>query len=137
MDKPSASSTAGRFTALQQLVLSRVRLFLREPAAIFWVYGFPILMLVSLGVAFRDNPQESITVDVVGSGDLKAWEQKFAGDQRFHVKVGTTEWQKRLQAGKTDLVIEVSDDVSVPSFRLWEEPRRAESRLARYAVETM
>lgn len=137
MASPSSSSHGGRFAALQQLVLSRLRLFLREPAAIFWVYGFPILMLVSLGTAFRDDPQENITIDLVGSGDLAAWEQKFAGDSRFHIKQSQTEWQKRLQAGKTDLVIEVSDEPGQPSFRLWEEPRRAESRLARHAVEVM
>ena len=53
------SHRVGRFTALGQLILTRIRLFLREPAAIFWVYGFPILMLVALGIAFRENPRES------------------------------------------------------------------------------
>lgn len=120
---------------LWQLVLSRVRLFLREPAAIFWVYGFPILMLVSLGTAFRDNPQERIAIDVVGAGDLEAWKSKFAADQRFQVTLAREDWQKRLQAGKTDLVIEVRD--SSPGYKFWEEPRRTESRLARYAVESL
>ena len=30
----------------------------------FWVYGFPILMVVGLGIAFRNQPVEKITVDV-------------------------------------------------------------------------
>jgi len=116
-------------------VLSRFRLFLREPAAIFWVYGFPILMLIALGMAFRDNPKERISIDLVGSGDLRAWEQKLAGDERFALNASPDQWQKRLQSGKTDLVIEV--DASADSgYRFWEEPRRSESRLARYAVET-
>lgn len=130
----SSTPASGRFTALRQLVLSRIRLFLREPEAIFWVYGFPILMLVCLGIAFRDNPKDQIVVDVVGQGDLKSWEQKFAGDSRFQVKVAPEEWRKRLQAGKADLVVEVAEDAR-GGYRLWEEPRRTESRLARNAVE--
>lgn len=125
------------FAPLWQLVLSRIRLFLREPAAIFWVYGFPLLMMGSLGVAFRDDPQERMSIDLVGSGDVGGVESQLAGDDRFKVKVQPEEdWQKRLQAGKTDLVIEVAGDDGNASLIFWDEPRRAESRLARYAVET-
>jgi ABC-2 type transport system permease protein len=126
---------ASRRSPLWQLVLSRVRLFLREPAAIFWVYGFPILMLVSLGTAFRDNPQQRIAVDLVGNGDLTALQSRLQSDSVFQLTVGREDWQKRLQAGKTDLVIETTDAAPPANFRFWEEPRRAESRLARYAVE--
>ena len=48
-----------------QITLSRMRIFYREPGAVFWVYGFPIIMMLALGTAFRDNPKEQITVDVV------------------------------------------------------------------------
>jgi ABC-type multidrug transport system permease subunit len=120
---------------LLQLVLSRVRLFLREPAAVFWVYGFPLLMLIALGVAFRDNPQEKLTVDVIGPGDTGAVRETLAADSRFKVMTpNTDEWKKRLQYGKTDLVIEVLQD-GAQRLKFWEEPRRAESRLARYAVQ--
>jgi ABC-type multidrug transport system permease subunit len=36
-------------------VLSRVREFFREPEAVFWVYVFPILLMVGLGIAFREG----------------------------------------------------------------------------------
>ena len=130
-----------------QLTLARLRLFLREPAAIFWVYGFPILMMMALGIAFRDNPQELIAVDVVegsglgvqGSGDpesdIRNPKSLLTADPRFKVTANPVEdWRKRLQAGKTDLVIELHPDGSSTPFRFWDEPRRAESRLARYAV---
>lgn len=134
-DTASSPTTSGRFTALGQLILTRIRLFLREPAAIFWVYGFPILMLLSLGMAFRDNPREQIIVDLVGdAAGVEAWKKTLATDKRFEVKVATDQWQKRLQAGKTDLVIELTGS-SPTQFQLWEEPRRAESRFARSAVE--
>jgi ABC-2 type transport system permease protein len=128
-------SGSSRFTALGQLILTRVRLFLREPAAIFWVYGFPILMLLSLGMAFRDNPREQIFVDLVGNAKgVAAWQKMLAADKRFEVKVASEQWQKRLQSGKTDLVIELAGE-SPEDFRLWEEPRRAETRFARSAIE--
>jgi ABC-type multidrug transport system permease subunit len=137
---------AGRkYSPLGQLILTRLREFVRRPEAIFWVYGFPLLMILSLGIAFRDDPHEEIAVDVVegsgfgvqGSGsaiDSAELTQRLAADKRFKVTTSPAEdWHKRLQAGKTDLVIEF--DSSNGTFQVWDEPRRAESRLARYAVE--
>jgi ABC-type multidrug transport system permease subunit len=130
----SLTYATGRFAGLKQLVLTRLRLFLREPAAIFWVYGFPILMLLALGIAFRESPQDRITIEIAGTDDLADWKKKLAADDRLTIKLAPEDWKKRLQAGKTDLVIEVAKD-SQSSFQFWEEPRRAESRLARVAVE--
>jgi ABC-type multidrug transport system permease subunit len=131
-----------KYWPLAQLVLSRLRLFLREPAAVFWVYGFPIIMLLALGIAFRENPAEQIAVDVVRaevqspkSKVQSELEERLAADARFKVVVQPHEdWRKRLQAGKTDLVIEFRGSAE-PPFQLWDEPHRTESRLARYAVE--
>jgi ABC-2 type transport system permease protein len=117
-----------------QLTLARLKEFLRQPAAIFWVYGFPIIMMMSLGIAFREDVSEEIAVDVVqeeGSGREIA--KELAADKRFKVRESPEEdWRKRLQAGKTDLVVELD---AYGGFRLWDEPHRAESRIARYAVE--
>ena len=158
---------------LWQLTISRMRIFYREPAAVFWVYGFPLIMAGALGVAFRDNPKEQIAVDVVeGSGfgvqgsekqepgvrgqetgdrdqepenskpeiqnlkSIQAISERLAKDSRFRVTTSPAEdWRKRLQAGKTDLVIEVLAESTGRGFQLWDEPHRTESRLARYAVE--
>src|SRR5437870_2342775 len=38
---------------LVQLTLARMREFYREPEAIFWVFGFPIVLAFALGIAFR------------------------------------------------------------------------------------
>lgn len=127
-----------------QLTLSRLREFSRQPAAIFWVYGFPLLMITALGVAFRDDPVEHIAVDLVADHSagttiptaVMTLRDKLATDSRFQLQTLPAEnWRKRLQAGKTDLVIEVLPSGGAAAFQLWDEPRRAESRLARYAVE--
>ena len=38
------------------LVLARMRELMREPEVVFWVFVFPILLAVGLGVAFRNKP---------------------------------------------------------------------------------
>jgi ABC-type multidrug transport system permease subunit len=54
--------------ALWQLTLVRFREFLREPEALFWVLGFPLLLSAGLGLAFRNTPAEVLSIGVVGLG---------------------------------------------------------------------
>jgi ABC-type multidrug transport system permease subunit len=49
-----------RDTALWHLTRTRMMGFLREPEAVFWVFAFPVLMALALGIAFRaQGPQRS------------------------------------------------------------------------------
>jgi ABC-2 type transport system permease protein len=60
---------ADHYSPLMQLTLSRVREFVREPEAVFWVFAFPLLLAVALGLAFRDKAPDRIPVGIVqGSG---------------------------------------------------------------------
>jgi ABC-type multidrug transport system permease subunit len=45
--------------------LVRFREFLREPEALFWVFVFPILLAVGLGIAFRNRPADVLKVAAV------------------------------------------------------------------------
>src|SRR6202789_3342410 len=49
-------------SSLYQLTMVRFRLFLREPEAIFWIFFFPILLAVGLGIAFRNRPADILNV---------------------------------------------------------------------------
>ena len=49
-------------SSLWQLTTTRFRLFLREPEAIFWVFVFPIILAVGLGIAFRNRPADVLPV---------------------------------------------------------------------------
>jgi len=49
---------------LVELTLARVREFGREPEAIFWVFVFPVLLALALGIAFRDQPPEKLRIGV-------------------------------------------------------------------------
>ena len=45
-----------------QLTLMRVREMVREPGVLFWIFGFPILISVGLGLAFRSKGPEPVAV---------------------------------------------------------------------------
>ena len=49
-------------SSLYQLTMVRFRLFLREPEAIFWIFIFPILLAMGLGIAFRNRPADVLPV---------------------------------------------------------------------------
>src|SRR5690349_7586421 len=49
-----------------QLLLARMREFGREPEILFWVFGFPILLAVGLGIAFRNKPADRMAIGVLG-----------------------------------------------------------------------
>ena len=49
-------------SSLYQLTAVRFLLFLREPEAIFWIFIFPILLAVGLGIAFRNRPPDVLPV---------------------------------------------------------------------------
>ena len=58
-----------RWHAFRQLLLARFREFYREPIAIFWVYGFPLMIAVVLGMAFRSGKVPPPKVDVATDAD--------------------------------------------------------------------
>jgi len=49
-------------SSLYQLTSTRLKLTLREPEAIFWIFVFPILLAVGLGIAFRNRPADVLPV---------------------------------------------------------------------------
>jgi ABC-type multidrug transport system permease subunit len=49
-------------SSLYQLTVTRFKLTLREPEAIFWIFIFPILLAVGLGIAFRNRPADVLPV---------------------------------------------------------------------------
>src|SRR5580692_3412715 len=49
-------------SSLYQLTVTRLKLTLREPEAIFWIFVFPILLAIGLGIAFRNRPADVLPV---------------------------------------------------------------------------
>ena len=52
--------------AILELTNARTKEFVRETEAIFWVFGFPLLLALALGFAFREKPPDRIPVGVRG-----------------------------------------------------------------------
>src|SRR5450432_2265334 len=55
----------GRWSGFLHILDVRLRELWREPEVIFWVFGFPILLALGLGIAFRDKPPEIVRVAIV------------------------------------------------------------------------
>jgi ABC-2 type transport system permease protein len=118
---------------MTQLVLARLREFFREPEAVFWVYIFPILMVVGLGIAFRNQPAEHVIVDVEAGPHSASIVKALSADSRFQVKTcDSEECRLRLRTGKTQLV--VSADGSPVVYRYQFDPSRPENLVARESV---
>jgi ABC-2 type transport system permease protein len=54
---------------LVQLTLARVREFVREPEAVFWVFVFPVLLAFVLGIAFRNTAPQRLQIAVERGDD--------------------------------------------------------------------
>ena len=118
-----------------QLILARHREFYREPEAVFWVFIFPVLMTVGLGIAFRNRPVEQIIVDVQQGPMASQVAESLGRDKKFKVQLNDeVECKVRLRTGKTALVI-VGKESSEPSYEYVFDPTRPESVLARREVD--
>ena len=123
-------------SSLVQLTLVRFVLILREPEAIFWVYGFPILMIVGLGIAFRNQPAEHVIVDVEAGPQSAAIVKALTADSRFQVKTcDSDECRVRLRTGKTQLVISATG--SPVAYQYEFDPSRPENIVARDTVNNV
>ena len=130
-----SQTSTRRYWPLGQIILARVREFYREPEALFWVYGFPILLVVGLGIAFRNQPVERMTVDVESGPRAEAVEKILAAQEKFVAAVYSADAARlRLRNGRTALVVAVSGD-SLARYDYFYDPSRPESVLARNAVD--
>jgi len=125
-----------RYQPLIQLVLARLREFYREPEAIFWVYGFPILMTVALGIAFSSRPITQVNLVIEAGPDAEALQKKLTDheDPQFVCRImESTAARNTLRTGKTELVVIPPSPGSKELTYLF-DPTRPESMMARFAV---
>lgn len=135
------ADSSSNSSPLLQLTLGRLREFYREPAAVFWVYGFPLFLALLLGMAFRNRPVEQVRVDLVTDGpagmvaaeNMKASLEK---DPRLKVVLGdAATGRNRMRTAKTDIVVTPAVSNAAPDYLI--EPNRPEAVLAKNAVENV
>lgn len=119
-------------SALAELTIFRLKEFLREPDAVFWVFVFPLLLTLALGFAFREKPPDRIPVGIV---DGPAAERLLAAMQKspaLQPRVySAEEGREELRRGKISLLVEGAAEMPVYRF----DPTRPESRTARVEVD--
>src|SRR6267378_6260970 len=112
------------------LVLARMRELMREPEVVFWVFIFPILLAVGLGVAFRNKPPDQIIVGVVEAEGSERLAAALSSSGAFLVQtVRPSEAADRLRLGKVALLV-----VPGRSYEYRYDPTRPDSMLARQKV---
>jgi ABC-type multidrug transport system permease subunit len=125
-----------RFNPLLELTLARVREFVREPEALFWVFVFPVLLAFALGIAFRNTAPDQTPIAIENTSPAAS---AIAGSLQqspdLNVKLMTPEEaHQALRTGKIALVMTVGDDTKDYQFRF--DPTRPDSQIARLKVDT-
>jgi len=123
----------GRYP-LGQLFLMRLRALWREPSAIFWVFIFPMLLSIVLGLAFRNQTLRKLNVAVVESPGGAAVLQALSSTPGLQTQVlPLPEARQALSRGKVALVV-----VAGPPPSLLVDPLVPEGRTAQLlAVDTL
>lgn len=125
----------GRWAGYRHLLMARMLELKREPEVVFWVFAFPLLLALGLGIAFRNKPEETIPVAIVsgnGSADAQSLLARGPGQERFKTEVlSADEARKGFRLGKFDLVVEPQANGGVEYLY---DPARPESVLAKTQV---
>ncbi|MEO8211738.1 MAG: ABC transporter permease [Myxococcales bacterium] len=95
-------------TPLLALAGVRIKEFFREPGAIFWTFGFPLLLTVALGIAFRtEGPPRSTVALVYGGAGAPALLATLRAEPALSVEPLSAEIAAaRLRGGDVLLVVE-------------------------------
>src|SRR5207247_1523425 len=105
------------------LTRARMKEFLREPEVVFWVFVFPFLLAIGLGIAFRNKPPDEIIVGVVQADGADRVVAALAPAGGFRVEtVAADDAARRLRLGKIALVV-----VPGPSYEYRCDPTRPAS----------
>jgi hypothetical protein len=126
MSEPSSS--------LRELISVRFKEFLREPEAIFWSFGFPILLAIGLGIAFRSRPPEKAHVAVAATAP---WADTLVAALRVDSglvveKISSDSARQSLITGRVALVVWPGDSPTAPVYQY--DDTRPDARIAALVV---
>jgi len=114
--------------------MARMKELKREPEVIFWVFIFPLLLALGLGIAFRNKPADVTSIAIVaGPGADKA--MALLKSRKSSIRAEVLNQSLALQGfrlGKYDLVVEPDTN---GGFRYHYDPSRPESVLSRAEVD--
>jgi ABC-type multidrug transport system permease subunit len=120
---------------LVELTSMRVREFLREREAVFWVFIFPVLMTFALGIAFRNTaPDKTLVAIEAEAADPQVSEIANVLSRSPEITatiLAPAEASQALRSGKVSIVVKPQQGAYAYRF----DPTRPESRTARLIVD--
>ncbi|HEX5874561.1 MAG TPA: ABC transporter permease [Pyrinomonadaceae bacterium] len=131
--RPGEPAGAKTLHPLIELTSMRVREFLREREAVFWVFIFPVLMTFALGIAFRNTTPDRTPVAIEAT-DSRANEIASVLSSSPDISatvLSADDAAQALRSGKVSIVVKPQND----SFEYRFDPSRPESRAARLLVD--
>src|SRR5215212_5196743 len=101
--------------SLWQLITVRFKEYTREPEALFWSFGFPILLAIGLGIAFRSKPADTVHVAVARvESEAGAIADALKRDSTIAVELLSSDSAEvALRTGRVALVVTPRADKSV------------------------
>lgn len=133
--QPARPRHNGRWSGYRHLLMARMLELKREPEVVFWVFVFPLLLALGLGIAFRNKPVNTTSVAIVqslGWKDAQDLLGRSPQHEQFKVQVLNEEdAHQGFRLGKFDIVIKPD---SKGGFTYRYDPARPESVLAKSEV---
>jgi ABC-2 type transport system permease protein len=116
---------------LRELTLARIRSFVREPEALFWTFGFPIIMAIGLGIAFRERPADRAAVGVERGSVAERYAPALARSDEVELTIISADSADRaIRKGDIAVLLAGRDALT---YRY--DPARAESRSAQLIAD--
>jgi ABC-type multidrug transport system permease subunit len=133
-EQPSPFQTS-RWSGYWHLLGARIKELRREPEVVFWIFIFPLLLALGLGIAFRNKPAQVSRVAVVDtSAASRAMQLLKPARDRKSIQAELLSRDvaaNRFRLGQFDLIIVPKED---GTFEYQYDPARPESVLARHDV---
>jgi ABC-type multidrug transport system permease subunit len=114
-----------------ELIRARLREFFREPGIVFWVFGFPLLMALALGFAFRSKPPERPAVAVVSANENELTRKLLQSPQVRAERLSAKDAERALTRAKVDVLVKIEE--TGVTFR--SDPTQEKSAYARLLVD--
>ncbi|MBL8955195.1 MAG: ABC transporter permease [Myxococcaceae bacterium] len=116
-------------SSLVELTRMRVLMFVRDPGAVFWVFGFPLVLAFVLGLAFRNRPPDPMHVVVADDPALAAQLKADVTLAVDEAPLDDARW--KLRRAQADVLVYRSGGTVTYRY----DETRPEGRVARLAVE--
>src|SRR5215831_8754954 len=88
--QPAPPRRNGRWSGYSHLLWARMLELKREPEVVFWVFVFPLLLALGLGIAFRTKPVDAVPVAIVsgaGAEDAQLLLARSPRHDRFKMQI--------------------------------------------------